>query len=274
MTKKQAREFNKRFYEVYNAYILPDNYATTMSSEALTAHSEAYKTALDDAVNVVKRFGQWFAPHEQSSPNMTVRLDAGFIFRNGTLTEVAAQNTSTITAPTVNPRIDRVVVDESTGAVSVITGSEAASPSAPAITTGKIPVAQVALIVGQSEIANADITDERVFSTESSGAAKAFVHFDGTNVATVRDSLNVDSITDNATSDYTVNFTSGTFSDANYTAVVTANQRDLASGTNNASGFYETSAFATGSLRIVAAKLGNSASETDVPNVCVVCFKN
>ena len=74
---------------------------------------------------------------------------------------VAAQSTGTITAPSANPRIDRVVVDRATGVASVITGAENASPVAPAITAGKVPVAQVAFVVSQSSIVNADITDER-----------------------------------------------------------------------------------------------------------------
>ncbi|MDZ4340442.1 MAG: hypothetical protein U1B94_09570 [candidate division NC10 bacterium] len=123
----------------------------------------AYKSAIDGAVSVLKRISQAFAPHEQATPNMTVRLDAGFIFSGGTLTEVAAQNSATITAPTTNPRIDRIVVDEATGTVSVIAGTEAASPTAPAITAGKLPVAQVLLQTSTTQITNAIITDERAW---------------------------------------------------------------------------------------------------------------
>ncbi len=118
---------------------------------------------LDDAVNVLKRIGGAFAPHEQNPPVMTVRLDAGQLFDSSgpTLTEVPAQNTALITAPTSNPRIDRVVIDESTGAVSVITGTESTTPTPPAISSGKIPICQVRLNTGATSIINDDITDER-----------------------------------------------------------------------------------------------------------------
>jgi hypothetical protein len=118
---------------------------------------------LDDAVNVLKRIGAAFAPHEQNPAVMTVRVDAGQLFdpSGPTLTEIAPQNTATITAPTSNPRIDRVVIDESTGAVSVITGTEAANPVPPAITSGKTPICQVRLNTGATSIINDDITDER-----------------------------------------------------------------------------------------------------------------
>lgn len=121
-----------------------------------------YKTAIDGAIHVMQRIAASFAPHQQTTADMTVRIDSGALLNGTTLTEVAAQSTSTIIAPVTNPRIDRVVVNSTTGVVSVIAGSEAASPTAPAITTGTNPLAQIALTVAQTEIANADITDERV----------------------------------------------------------------------------------------------------------------
>lgn len=137
---------------------------STFTQPDFTAQGDTvYKTALDDAAAVFKRSAAMFAPHEQSTPDMTVRVDAGHIYDpdGKTLTEVAAQSTGTITAPSSNPRIDRVVVDRTAGTVSVITGSEAASPSAPAIAGDVVPIAQIALTVGMTEIANTDITDER-----------------------------------------------------------------------------------------------------------------
>ena len=121
-----------------------------------------YKAMLDYFCALAKRQALSFAPHEQDTPNMTVRLEAGAILSGVTLTEVAAQSTGTITAPSTHPRIDRVVIDRSTGAASVVAGTEASSPSAPAIPTGKLPVAQVNLTVGKTSITNADLTDERV----------------------------------------------------------------------------------------------------------------
>lgn len=92
---------------------------------------------------------------------MTVIVDAGAVFYNGALTEKAVQ-TLTFTAPTTNPRIDRIVLDPTTGIASKVAGTEAASPSPPAIPPGKTPIAQVALSVGQMAITNSNITDERV----------------------------------------------------------------------------------------------------------------
>jgi hypothetical protein len=121
----------------------------------------AYKNNLDAAAAVFKRLSAAFAPHEQATPNMTVRLDAGAIFDGLTLTEVAAQNTGTITAPTTNPRKDIVHVDRITGAVGVATGAEAASPTDPAIPAGKLPVARINLTTSTTTIANSILDDLR-----------------------------------------------------------------------------------------------------------------
>lgn len=111
-------------------------------------------THLDVSVNQ-------FDPHEASTPDMTVVVSAGRIQNGVTLTEVAEQTTATITAPTTNPRIDRVVIDNVTGVVSIIAGSEAASPVAPAVTLGKIAIAQILLQTSSTEITSDMITDER-----------------------------------------------------------------------------------------------------------------
>lgn len=120
-----------------------------------------YKAAIDGNFAVAQRIVDNFAPRAQDTPNMTVHLDAGSVFSGTNLTEVAAQNTGTITAPVSNSRIDRIVVSAATGTISVITGTPGASPSPPAITAGNLPVAQVLLTSSTTAITNSMITDER-----------------------------------------------------------------------------------------------------------------
>lgn len=120
-----------------------------------------YKGCIDASVSALARVADNFAPHQSTTPAMNVRLDAGHLFDGSTLTEVAAQTTATITAPVANPRIDRVVVDSLTGVVSVVTGTAAASPVAPAIPGGKVPVARVLLQTSSTTVTNSMITDER-----------------------------------------------------------------------------------------------------------------
>jgi hypothetical protein len=127
-----------------------------------TQTGTVYKTSIDNSIMALARIGQMFAPHEKDTPAMTVRLDAGALWVSGAIVEKAAQSTGTITAPTTHPRIDRVVIDNATGVVSVIPGEEADTPSPPVITTGKLPVAQVLLQTTSTVITNDMITDERI----------------------------------------------------------------------------------------------------------------
>ena len=126
-----------------------------------TQTGTAYPLAIDADWAVAARLVDNFAPHAQTTPNMTVALDAGHLFNGTTLTEVAAQSTGTIAAPVANPRIDRVVVDRVSGAVSVVTGTEAASPMPPAIPAGKAPVGQVLLQTTSTAVTDSMLTDER-----------------------------------------------------------------------------------------------------------------
>lgn len=136
---------------------------TFLQPDHETQSGAIYKAAIDNCIAVLARIGALFAAHEQDPPDMTIRLDPGALSIGTVLTEVAAQNTGAITAPTgTDHRIDRVVVDKMTGAVSVITGAPGALPrTAPAITAGKRPICQVAVAYDTTEITNDLITDER-----------------------------------------------------------------------------------------------------------------
>ncbi|HVJ31675.1 MAG TPA: hypothetical protein VND94_01055 [Terriglobia bacterium] len=109
-----------------------------------------------------------FAPSQQILPNMTVAIAAGSILSGTALTKVAAQNTTTITAPVTNPRWDIVYIDQTTGVVGVATGTESASPSDPAVPSGKIPVARVRLTAAAVTIPSSIIDDIRQIGASSS----------------------------------------------------------------------------------------------------------
>jgi hypothetical protein len=134
-------------------YIAPDN---------TSQNGAAYKSNLDNAIVAGARVAVAFLPQAQASPNMTVRVLAGALLNGTTLTEVAAQNTGTVVAPVTHPRIDRVVLNPATGAVSVVTGVENASPVAPAIPADRLPLCRFQLATSTTQITNAMIVDERV----------------------------------------------------------------------------------------------------------------
>jgi hypothetical protein len=125
-----------------------------------TQTGTAYPLNIDASMSVLARRGAAFAPRAQDTPDMTVRVDAGSVYLANAIFEVAAQSTGTITAPVTNPRIDRVVMDD-LGNVFTITGTEAASPVAPALINGRIPIARVLLQTSSAQITNSMITDER-----------------------------------------------------------------------------------------------------------------
>lgn len=133
----------------------------------------AYKAAIDACFAVDARSGGWFAPHQvyagSPNPDLAVELDAGYVWDGTTLTEVAAQTVSGFTIPTAGQhRVDRVVVDATTGAASRVAGTAVAgSPSAtpPAIPAGKIPVCQVLIQSSDTAVLDGMITDERAMPT-------------------------------------------------------------------------------------------------------------
>lgn len=106
---------------------------------------------------------------------MSVLVEAGQFVVNGVMVSQPQQNSATITAPSVNPRIDRVVIDSALGTISIITGVENASPVAPALTPGKLACAQIALVVAQTIIGNSNITDERPQIQPGGGASLGII---------------------------------------------------------------------------------------------------
>lgn len=138
--------------------------ATPIQPDVTTQSAAVYKAAIDAQTAALAQTANMYAPHEAATPDMTVLVDAGrFLASAVTLVTNAQQTTATITAPVTNPRIDRVVIDAVTGVISVVAGAEAASPSAPAIPSGKLPLCQIALATSTAAITNSLITDERAF---------------------------------------------------------------------------------------------------------------
>jgi len=93
---------------------------------------------------------------------LTMRLGKGLlVVADAIPTAVAVQEIAAVSAPSANPRKDIVTIDKSTGAYTVTTGSENASPVDPTVPTNGIPVARINMVVSQTTIENADIDDLR-----------------------------------------------------------------------------------------------------------------
>ncbi len=123
----------------------------------------------DEAIKIHRRIAGAFFAHQSNPKGMTVTVEPGQIFSGAVITEIPLTITAPIVAPTTNPRIDRIIYNRDTGAVSVLTGSEAVSPVPPTLNTGLRPIAQLRLKVGQTEISDSDLTDERVGHRVSGG---------------------------------------------------------------------------------------------------------
>lgn len=122
---------------------------------------------------------------QAGTPGMAVQVAAGWGAIVGNFTtnmgvyqfyNDAATQVSVTAASAVNPRIDRVVVtvndsyySGSTNNVTftVVAGTPAASPVAPATPTNSISLATIAVAAGATSILNANITNTRVASTSN-----------------------------------------------------------------------------------------------------------
>ena len=129
-----------------------------------TMDPATYKGDIDQNFAAIQAVAAAFQPYPQASPNMTINVAAGNLFVNAALVSQSIQTIGTITAPTgSNKRIDRVVINQTTGAVSVITGTPTTgTPTPPAIPSGYLPCAQIGtLLSSTTQITAAMITDER-----------------------------------------------------------------------------------------------------------------
>ena len=92
---------------------------------------------------------------EQSTPDLTLKVSPGQIYFGSTLVEFAGGNSPSFTAPTTHPRIDILSINSS-GTLVRTAGDEDASPTAPAVPAGNLPIAQIFNRVGQTSIKDED----------------------------------------------------------------------------------------------------------------------
>jgi len=114
------------------------------------ATKDQYNNLVDDAFG-----GSQLLAHQQTTPNMTLKVEKGIAYIGSTQVNFAGGNSPTFTAPTTNPRIDLLVIDSS-GVLSIVQGTEAATPSPPTYPVDKIPICEVYLSVGTTAIYDTD----------------------------------------------------------------------------------------------------------------------
>jgi hypothetical protein len=84
---------------------------------------------------------------------MAVYVEPGIAYIGSSATRVifAGGNSPTITAPSTNPRIDLLTLDSS-GTLALVTGSENASPTAPAYPANKLVLCEIYNVVAETKI--------------------------------------------------------------------------------------------------------------------------
>ena len=92
---------------------------------------------------------------QQDTPDLTIQVSAGNVWFGGTLVEFAGDDSPEFTAPAANPRID-VLSLSSAGALVRTEGTEAGSPTMPAVPAGNIPICSVYNRVGQTSVKDID----------------------------------------------------------------------------------------------------------------------
>lgn len=98
-----------------------------------------------------------------SAIDMIIRVLAGElqVLETQAYVAVAQQDLTHGAADVTNARIDLISVDYGTGVAAITAGTPAATPVAPAVPAGRVPLAQVNIPAGDTAITNNQITDKR-----------------------------------------------------------------------------------------------------------------
>jgi hypothetical protein len=152
-----------------------------------------------------------------------------------TLGTMASQSASAvaITGGTITGITDLTVADGGTGASSITANSVILGNGTSALSGNLVaPSTSGNVLTSNGTTWTSAAAPVGITTTTGSApyyGARAWVNFNGTGTVAIRASSNVSSITDNATGDYTVNFTTA-MADANYSVVVSADDIDCSSG--------------------------------------------
>jgi hypothetical protein len=97
-----------------------------------------------------------------NAADMVVQINAGRLYTRDTGVTIVAVKAGTITitaADATNPRIDIIQVHTTTGAVTKVDGTAAASPVAPAASATNVVIARVSVPANDTAITTDQITD-------------------------------------------------------------------------------------------------------------------
>ncbi|MBU1067748.1 hypothetical protein KKE60_08170 [Patescibacteria group bacterium] len=164
----RSKPIRENFTDIQNAVNTQDAAVaalTTAASGSETVAARDYHTDLKDRLrSTSKGVGSVIITGgevtEQGTPDMTVAVAAGEALVNGVACKWAAADSGTITAPVTHPRIDVVVIN-SDNTLSIVAGSEAATPVKPSLAVSQRPLATITLATSTTSITTSLITDWR-----------------------------------------------------------------------------------------------------------------
>ena len=117
------------------------------------------------------------------------------------------------------------------------------------------------------DLAAANLTvNGTAVSTSTDEGAKAWVNYDQSGTPDINDSSGVDSVTDNATGQFTVNLTND-FSDINYLAVASTSRLNAHTANRNINEIYDVRA--VGSAKFVV-EIANTAVDSDMDGNMII----
>lgn len=95
-----------------------------------------------------------------SATDLAIRVTAGTLRKeDGSTVAIVAGTPSVSAADVTNPRIDNVVVTNTTGVVTIVAGTAAALPVAAAVAVNTTKLAEIAVPANDTAITNSQITD-------------------------------------------------------------------------------------------------------------------
>ena len=170
---------------------------TYNAPNANTQDAATYKNNIDSGFDVVgTNRAAAFAIHERPSPTMHVVVDGGYLKKSGDDAPTLLTGTTlSFTAPTTNPRYDRIYITD-TGTFGQIAGTEAASPTIPDLTAAnQMSLGYVSLTTTTTSITNNALIDDRVIFRPISISATYTTNTNGNpNISDTQ--LSVDTLTE------------------------------------------------------------------------------
>ncbi len=112
--------------------------------------------------------------HEQSSPNLTLYVEAGTVYFNDTSINYAGGSSPSFGTPSGNPRISLLVINKS-GTLSIVAGTPAASPTTPDYPSDKMVLCEVYERTAQTTIRDTDTANQGYIQRDSRPAVQVYI---------------------------------------------------------------------------------------------------